>query len=546
MFRRAIKFALISCLLQSAIAPKSIASEFSINQGDYDQSYFDAYLNEPSGPTSNSKENKSILLFLNLNLNPKEALAVKRAANATGQNLITFPSDDLFKVIYPHYAEYIKLKAASTRQSAEYERISSAIDRTKNKAAQDRLKARLEKSDEEGKDLFKRERKELEIAKTAALEFFHFDRGEQSLENATDAAYNIALAKLLQSFSEQQVNLKTLVISGHHGWSYFGDATFRLPINEGIYDFYAVIKPLAQNIETIALWGCDTINRNIAEAWLLVAPNYKTIFGYSDSAPLGIGNESSAYLESSLKFTSRLLKPKSINQFKSMVLGLPGVSNTTAGVVARTETLGDLLFDTRIESGALVRDVDELKNALRCAVFSKQLAGYLAAVTPFMTGEQLIPDDDTLSPVKRAYFEMHHHQECFQPDYDAIYDTYQVGLLRFFETDVKFNIANALSSRFSEAESEIKNSAEASAKLKSINFDDLLTKSKRPEILRTLNELFAEPTDSLPKTALLFKMLNELVVHLDSRAMSFDSWHSHSNETLHYSFADRWPTLTNN
>ena len=154
--------------------------------------------------------------------------------------------------------------------------------------------------------------------------------------------------------------------------------------------------------------------------------------------------------------------------------------------------------------------------------------------TPKLVGTQELPLDDALSPVKRAYFFLHHNEQCFKQTLQTISSVYQVGLLRFFNTDVKFNIANALESQIRESRVELANPELAA--LKTMDFQQILIQKNRTEIIAAITAASEiAPHLHAPATQTLLKSLQRLVVDLDDSCMPFDRWHEKSALPLKFS-----------
>ncbi len=79
-----------------------------------------------------------------------------------------------------------------------------------------------------------------------------------------------------------------LVVSGHHGDTFFGDGS---ELDEGSLRALAEALPkAAAQVEDIHLSGCNTEGRvTDAPAWRAAFPNLKTMWGYSGTAPLAPG-----------------------------------------------------------------------------------------------------------------------------------------------------------------------------------------------------------------------------------------------------------------
>ncbi|MBC7395978.1 MAG: hypothetical protein H7333_00925 [Bdellovibrionales bacterium] len=495
------------------------------------------------------KKGESVLLFLNLNLNPKEAAALKRVAQKTGQTLVSFPDDQLLADLTPAHLSYAKSSAKTDEVAKEIDilqvKVDAAILPEQKKALGTRLQAKLDEIEHENYEVQQGIRNR---AYSLALQHYQVDPSKDSdLEHQASAAYKTELTKLLTDLELRKVKVKTVVISGHHGQYFFGDLT--VAFNESdeneteVFDLYAKLKPLTAQVNSIALWGCESINENAAQDWLKLAPYFQTLLGYSDSAPAGSRANSAAFLEYGLLSRTHLLSARNREELKGRLLAIPGAIETASAVVVRSRRLGDVMISSFIFDNRgkveLSRKTEDLSKSLRCSLVQDDIHSTMNTLTPYFTGESPLPPDETLSPIKRAYFFLHHNEACYVPHDDDLYSVFEVGLLRFFDSDVKFNIAKALKIRFAAAEKEIEMAAAPAAafsvpnELRSVKFGELFNQLRRPALIQALRQVHELSKNLiLPKTRSLMAALKVLVLDVNSKCMPFDQWHERSDRVL--------------
>lgn len=510
-----------------------------LNPNDYQDEYVQEFLKPEAMPAPVSGQ--GVLLFINMNLNPKEALSAKKIAKAKGLRLVSFPNNELFAKVYPFYDQFMTHEERAAALDHRMDVLKDLQERSKSQAKKDLIQKQIDliykkrlalKDNYDRVDLFNRARK-------AALEYFHVDSGndEYSLSTICTRAYTQALYQMIGDLVTSGSKVDTLILSGHHGNSFFGEVTFSLSMPE----FRARVLPFAQDLHLIALWGCDTINDWDLKEWVAAAPNVLGILGYSDTAPIGTGSDSAEYLVNGVLSVPSLLEARSPAEFKRMMLRIPGVSETAAAAMICTKRLGSLVFNSNIVdqdgSRGLSRSVDTLESEDRCTQFKHNLNSIMEEVRPYYQGKKSIPRDETYSPIKLAYFELHHDFDCYTPDYYQNLDVYQVGLLRFYETDVKFNIAVSLKDLMLQSEAELGARPQATlpAAFQGLRWAPLFTDLTREQMvpkIRLLNDVNAFDKALFPKTILMLSYAMRLGVNLDSRCMEFDVWHSKSEAAL--------------
>ncbi len=511
---------------------------------DYEAPYFAASKTADPGTL---RPGQTVLFFINLNLNPKEANALKQVAHKTGQSVVSFPDDQLMIKLQPIYLDYAKASNLAHRLYTEAGALRAQAAQELNAERKLQLEAWVKQKETEAEQINEvREPALKDKAFTTALQHYHQKIDPQlGLEEQADAAYQKALQQLIAQLSQNQAKVTTLVISGHHGEYFYGDLTvnFNNASDEEGSDsslFYTWLRPITQNVTAIALWACDSVNPEYAEEWLKLAPRFEIMLGYSDSAPLGSRPSSSAFLMSGLLARTRLNSAKTTKELKTLFLALPGVAESAAALVLRNPALGAWMMSSSIvnENNQLKieRKLVDLNEEFRCASVQSDIEATMALMKPYVEGEKELPADETLSPVKRAYFYLHHHASCYSADQTRLYSAYQIGLLRFFETAVKFNIAKNLEAKIKAAQTEVLVTPGLDLALKKMDLMKLLTTESRPRIVHEVRRLLAlTMRPGIPLTSAVLALLEKLAIALNPDCMPFDIWHQRSVEALPFS-----------
>ena len=507
---------------------------------DYDPSYVDEVTPEETPVKAPEKKmatpSKPSLLFFNMNLNPREASALQKVARQQGLTFVQFPSVDLMKKVAPLYNEALYLAERGNnleKKIVALAKTAKPTDLAMAKKIAD-LKTTLA--------TMTTHEEQLEVeALMVSVRYFTPTAKEEELKKLEQSdlvqlgenLYEKAFNEFLEESTKANLFVKTFVISGHHGVEYYGDLTFQMKSKT-----WPTIQKLLSQTTTIALWGCDTINEAEAKLWLAAVPQFKLFIGYSDSAPLGSREVSSDFLQHGLLAYSNLTSVHSEHELQRLILKIPGAADTASAAVVRTSS-GDFIFESKIleenASVTLIRKASALGNQLRCGVFMTQIKDLMTQVRPFFEGTQPIPADTTLSPIKRAYFELHHNRDCYTADFKQVYDNFQVGLMRFFESDVKLNLARSpsLIEKAALAKAELGEKQDATATVLRGTYDlKWIETGKRPETMAKLKELSAFDLALLPQNKAFVAALQKLIGDLNPACLPFDTWHRKSATPL--------------
>lgn len=192
------------------------------------------------------KSSLADILFLDLNNNPKEIEAAQKAAAKRREKLIVLP-----QITNERKIEIKKLENELKKARNQYATLCNQITEACQRATAT-LSAATTKYNESRKVLNK--------------EF---------------------LSQELRQLHRQEVNLTSVVISGHDGNGSF-DGVFGDLNDADIKEAFDSVSPFGESIRSLLLWGCYTTNIGSLETnWKKILPNLNVIAGFDDSAPLG-------------------------------------------------------------------------------------------------------------------------------------------------------------------------------------------------------------------------------------------------------------------
>lgn len=320
---------------------------------------------------------KDMILFVDLNNNPDEVNAARRAAE---------PKMD-FRVIpkskeeISNYKEPPALRVARIR----YEELLTKLNALKGGPDPEDVAGQLVKAEE---------------AMAEARENFH-DSGESTIANLLGAAIGESEAK--------KQKIPAVIFSGHHTNGYFG-ANGEID-TEQMKSMIADHPTTRDSVTTVIGAGCYSGTPGRVAAMKDVFPNLMVHAGYGGRAPKGDSKEAGAYIADILNFDRQLANLKSKNsdagkkEVKSILANMKSLKEIDYSIY-QTGKCGDLFSSS--DHGTLT--LEELKKV--CKADLDYLSQHLPEYRKFESGEIPLPKETSGTPLREFYNILKDAEHC--------------------------------------------------------------------------------------------------------------------------------------
>jgi len=167
-------------------------------------------------------------------------------------------------------------------------------------------------------------------------------RGEVSYDFPKSGAFLDAesLRKHLKALEQKNVDISSIVFSGHDGGGHFSGDTGSIGKEEmqSIVDEFPKLK---ESVKSIILRGCYTatpyeVLEKDDNSWRGMFPNINLLAGYYDGAPSSEKKESTSFVKESLELESKIYLEESVKNIGDMLSGISNSRWTTNAFAFRT------------------------------------------------------------------------------------------------------------------------------------------------------------------------------------------------------------------
>lgn len=309
-------------------------------------------------------DDKTVMMFMDMNNSALEIASAQRAACARGQKLLVIPKN---------HQQYNQLTNVVQTDMKYYERCLGTGGNCERQQA-------------------------TYMASYQRLETF----------KATLPSAREQLSTELQALKASGGKLVNFTISGHDGggtYSGHKGQISRGDINEVMSQF-----PEVNDVKSVMLLGCYTAVPNEVIHWKQAFPNAKLIAGYDGIAPASDKLAGHQYLEDLLRKEPMILAQADQSRLNTFLRNnVRGLSLMNTGVYVELECVGpNKLFYGLNEQSRGIRSLD-----IRECDGKEELIGRISAdITRYYEGESEPPADTTNGELRRIYNQGRRYEHC--------------------------------------------------------------------------------------------------------------------------------------
>ena len=213
-----------------------------------------------------------------------------------------------------------------------------------------------------------------------------------------------------------EIQISTIVMSGHHGNYTFTGETGELRIQELI----EVIKPYRKSFNTVKkliLRGCYTVTTETIlpdSPWRTLFPNVETILGFEQNDWDDAKQMSYEFVESSLYWNSQIANSLSKAELISYFQSIPHQSKSALGIWNKHKSAPENGLFLSTEKGFNGRYISSFEQAIKaCNLNYPVKEHHKAIIDVYSTGLRDIPKDTSKGPLRDAYDFFNTNIHCY-------------------------------------------------------------------------------------------------------------------------------------
>ena len=213
------------------------------------------------------------------------------------------------------------------------------------------------------------------------------------------------LDKLLRSLDKKNVQLSSLVISGHDGnGEFFGNLLPDEANEEELGKTFQKYPDLTKNMRSLLLWGCYTTTPyTVSSVWKKMFPQLEVVAGFDGRAPLSSRESSGGHLKNILVKEKELTQAHDLTSLKKVIKGLKYVPMINASIcvddffIGKKQILDLKERDPKCDNTEIFQN---LKDRFHCYMYA-------------MTNECASPPADTQKgELREIYNQLHLYEHC--------------------------------------------------------------------------------------------------------------------------------------
>ena len=281
--------------------------------------------------------------------------------------------------------------------------------------------------------------------------------------------------KKMVGFAKEGAKIVEMGVSGHHyeyGW--WGDflagkvvaGALRGDVFHETFLDQDDVTPTTRSypevfteLKVLTLWGCSSVTPDKIDFWKMAFPNVKIIIGFNGSAPAAIRSTSLDYLSDSLKRANSMTVEVSPEEIRANIESLESINETFAGVYFKSLSNKEYLYRVTSprEANGAGGEFGLFSNPQRCIDFKRRMEYELSYLKELENGSSEIPEDGSDSQLWSVYFNFQMNSDCYRgTPFEKTYPSSRIGLLRFFESGVKFNFEKVYDLNLKKASLELR------------------------------------------------------------------------------------------
>lgn len=263
---------------------------------------------------------------------------------------------------------------------------------------------------------------------------------------------------LLKDLATRRIQPTAVILSGHSAgkgiWGLLGSMHFS-DIQDTIHSLFAGNEKLLSSLDTILLWGCNTIDPySGANSWIRFLPSLKLIFGFQGSAPSSMNPASPALLLNILRSGPNLdaaITSKSPEKtIKNVLDAIRGIENTVGSAYINDLSRNQSFYYERTHETKGPRDtwtstVKPMYNIAKCEVMRPQLEADQNIIKQVLQGEIEIPTDTSGGLLREVYTRARRNELC-RVALGLSYSADQAGYVLFWN-NLKKNVVRFFSEK---------------------------------------------------------------------------------------------------
>lgn len=291
----------------------------------------------------------------------------------------------------------------------------------------------------------------------------HVDLSKKLMQSKSEIKQVQNPKALFKELAQDNIKVKSIILSGHDGGGTFGGALGRLSKHEimGAYnDAYQRKPELKDELSSVYLWGCYTATLSETKSWKNGIPSLKLVAGFHGTGP-SIGKDATRdYLQDLLLKEQEIFEEENEGELKKLLNGLKNINYTLAGIYleACNEVEYYLSHEKKSEQdgGGVDRTfarVDEI--GCEGKKFTEYYAKYEAIYQKYFHGATPLPENTSSGELRDIYNFTRANQSCILEKHPySPMNPDHIGLLLFYK-GVKENFSEVFKNEIAAAQMEL-------------------------------------------------------------------------------------------
>jgi hypothetical protein len=369
------------------------------------------------------------ILFIDFNWSTKEIEAAEEAANQRGEKVIVLPvlPDGMRETLRSYWDKVSPGRNQLDNIKKQLSALSNNVKQTKNQIQIERTNSKIESLKKLQSSIVDRDKNindEYEKLRSKNVKYGEFPH-----------EFELSLAEL----NSRQIQISSVVISGHHTDVYFGEAGELS--SQHIAKQLKLYPEMIMNLQTIYAWVCYSATINEVNSWRDLLPQVD-IIGFEVRAPSQLRSGNMQFLKSMMLNEQKAIRASKLENKSELEKILKGVY----GLNAISKMHGAACFDkyyhsanqgTSILSNAQLCDAQDLA---KLRLQKQQYDLYFSASTEETND---VPANTGASALRSFYSNLRKQQNCKEIADIASLAEKTVNLIFFKSIESNFGIEYA-------------------------------------------------------------------------------------------------------
>lgn len=338
------------------------------------------------------------ILFIDFNWSTKEIEAAEEAANQRGEKVIVLPvlPEGIRETLRSYWNKVSPGRNQLDDLKKQLSALSNNVKQSKNQIQIERINSKIESLKKLQNTIVERDQninEEYEKLRSKYVKYGEFPH-----------EFALALAEL----NSRQIQISSVVISGHHTDNYFGEAGELS--GQHIANQLKLYPEMIENFRTIYSWVCYSATINEVNSWRNLLPQVD-IIGFEARAPSQLRSGDMQYLKSMLLSEQKAVRASKLENKSE----LQKILNSVYGLNTNNPMHGAACFDNYYHSANQGTSI--LSNAQLCEpqdleklrLQKLQFDQYFNASTEETND---VPANTGASPLRSFYSNLRKQQNC--------------------------------------------------------------------------------------------------------------------------------------